>query len=122
MLVLHLMCCQHYACEFHLQNGRTALAYLSMRGDADCVRLLLNAGSENDARDKVRIACVFCCCIFLVFVGFSPTFDLRLCLSMSILLMPCFGCSFSRFVARARRFPFKICVYLNLRVLHHANV
>ncbi len=39
------------------QRGRTALIGAVVNGHADCVRLLLDAGADQDVTDKVR-ACV----------------------------------------------------------------
>ncbi len=45
------ICCATYDC---LQDNRTALIWASFHGRADCVRLLLGAGADKNAKDKVR--------------------------------------------------------------------
>ncbi len=37
------------------QIGSTALIFAAHNGRADCVRLLLDAGADKDAKDKVRV-------------------------------------------------------------------
>jgi hypothetical protein len=53
-----------------LQDNRTALIWAAFHGQAHCVRLLLDAGADKNAKDKVRgrsvgrCTCVFfCICI-----------------------------------------------------------
>ena len=36
------------------QDGYTALIFAAMHGRADCVRLLLDAGADKDAKNEVR--------------------------------------------------------------------
>jgi hypothetical protein len=52
-----------YACECMWamagQRGATALIFAAVTGHADCVRLLLDAGADKNAKDKVR-ASRFC--------------------------------------------------------------
>jgi ankyrin repeat protein len=38
----------------HAQNGRTALFYAAIKGHAECVRLLLDAGADTEAKNNVR--------------------------------------------------------------------
>jgi ankyrin repeat protein len=40
--------------EFDLQDGWTALMYAAQDGRAECVRLLINAGADKEAKDNVR--------------------------------------------------------------------
>ncbi len=40
--------------EMHAQNGRTALFYAAIKGHAECVRLLLDAGADKEAKNNVR--------------------------------------------------------------------
>ncbi len=48
------------AANFDLQDERTALISATNRGHADCVRLLIDAGADKEARDHVRILCLLC--------------------------------------------------------------
>jgi hypothetical protein len=41
------------------QNGWTALICAATNGHADCVRLLLDAGADKEAKDSVRASAVF---------------------------------------------------------------
>jgi hypothetical protein len=43
-----------FFCLFSLQDGCTAVIYSSFLGHADCVRLLLDAGADKDAKGNVR--------------------------------------------------------------------
>ena len=45
----------HCACG--CQEGRTALHYAAVGGHTEAVRLLITAGCDIDARDKVGICC-----------------------------------------------------------------
>ena len=36
------------------QDGRTALICAALKGHTDCVRLLLDAGADTNATDRVR--------------------------------------------------------------------
>ncbi len=36
------------------QGGNTALIWAGYKGHADCARLLLDAGADKNAKDKVR--------------------------------------------------------------------
>jgi hypothetical protein len=36
------------------QNGNTALMWVAARGLADCMRLLIDAGADKEAKDNVR--------------------------------------------------------------------
>jgi hypothetical protein len=38
-----------------VQYGWTTLIYAAIRDRADCVRLLINAGADKDAKDMVRV-------------------------------------------------------------------
>ncbi len=42
----------------HAQYGRTALIWAAAKGHADCVRLLLDAGADKEAKCKVRASAV----------------------------------------------------------------
>jgi ankyrin repeat protein len=66
--------------EFDLQSGRTALIIAVMHGHADCVRLLIDAGADKDAKDMVRRRSLICCCAFSFLFLFSPL----CCLSVRI--------------------------------------
>ena len=56
------------------QDGETALMCAATRGHADCVRVLLDAGADKEAKNKVRLlfrvgvrlACVFRCRAFFI--------------------------------------------------------
>ena len=39
------------------------------KGHADCVRLLLNAGADQDAKNNVRCECVCRVCLVQRFIG-----------------------------------------------------
>ncbi len=39
----------------HVQGGGTALKTAAIYGHADCVRLLLDAGADKNAKDNVRV-------------------------------------------------------------------
>ena len=45
---------RHNGTNTHTQDGVTALMYAVSHGRADCVRLLLDAGADTNAKDKVR--------------------------------------------------------------------
>ena len=36
------------------QKGRTALLHSALNGESDCVRLLVEAGADKEAKDSVR--------------------------------------------------------------------
>jgi hypothetical protein len=40
--------------QYTTQNGETALLHATIFGHADCVRLLIDAGADKDAKDMVR--------------------------------------------------------------------
>jgi hypothetical protein len=40
------------------QSGRTALIQAAQNGHTDCVRLLVQAGADKDAKDNVRVSLV----------------------------------------------------------------
>ncbi len=39
----------------HEQNGQTALIAASLKGNIECVRLILDCGADLNVRDSVRI-------------------------------------------------------------------
>jgi hypothetical protein len=53
----------------HAQRNRTALIWAATNGYADCVRLLLGAGADKNAKDKVcgrsdcRVFVCICACL-----------------------------------------------------------
>jgi hypothetical protein len=47
--------------ESDSQFGRTALILAAARGHADCVQLLIDAGADKEAKDRVRCRPLFCC-------------------------------------------------------------
>ena len=49
-----------------LQNGFTALICASDRGQTDCVRLLLDAGADKEAKSNVRRRSLFFICVFSI--------------------------------------------------------
>ena len=55
--------------ESDSQSGYTALIEAASRGHADCVRMLVDAGADKDARDNVRRRSLLCysAFIFLLF-------------------------------------------------------
>ncbi len=49
----------------HTQDGYTALIHAASNGHAACVRLLLDAGADKEAKDNVRVICCVCCaCVY----------------------------------------------------------
>ena len=48
------------------QDGDTAMIRASVNGCTDCVRLLVDAGADKDAKNHVRVHCCIaslqCCC------------------------------------------------------------
>ena len=50
-------------CENSSQDERTALMAAAFRGHADCVRLLLDAGANGLAKDKVCVRLYVCACV-----------------------------------------------------------
>ena len=52
------------------QLGWTALMHAASKGRADCVRLLIDAGADKEAKDNVRVSVVSAifACTFLVMV------------------------------------------------------
>jgi hypothetical protein len=52
-------------CESNSQSGWTALINAGYMGRADCVRLLIDAGADKDARNNVRRRCLICLSLFL---------------------------------------------------------
>ena len=51
-------------CNFRLiadsQGGRTALMYAASHGNADCVRLLIDAGADKEVKGNVRAGSLLC--------------------------------------------------------------
>jgi ankyrin repeat protein len=47
-------------CESDSQSGWTALINAGYMGHAECVRLLIDAGANKDARNNVRRRCLIC--------------------------------------------------------------
>ncbi len=45
--------------KLNSQSGRTALMRAASRGRADCVRLLIDAGADKDAKNRVRRRSLF---------------------------------------------------------------
>ena len=54
ILILFVMSCFEMCLSFELQNGSTALHHAAEVGDAECVRMLIDAGADKDATDDVR--------------------------------------------------------------------
>jgi hypothetical protein len=46
--------------EYDAQDGSTALMNASWKGRADCVRLLIDAGADKEARNNVRGRSLLC--------------------------------------------------------------
>ena len=46
-------------CESDKQDGFTALIKAAMNGRAECMRLLIDAGANKEARDRVRVGRCF---------------------------------------------------------------
>jgi ankyrin repeat protein len=59
----------YFLCSL-VQDGCTALIYAASQGNLDCVRLLLNAGADKDAKGNVRMYE-----LKYVFVRFVVVFD-----------------------------------------------
>jgi hypothetical protein len=57
-------------CNFDWQRGNTALIYAAQYGRVDCVRLLIDAGADKDAKDNVRRRFVLFCGLFLLISTF----------------------------------------------------
>ena len=45
--------------EFDSQDGWTALIWAAWNGHTECVRLLIDAGADKDAKDQVRVGQCF---------------------------------------------------------------
>ncbi len=83
-----------------MQNGYTALIEAAHKGHADCVRLLIDAGADKDAKDEVRVGrclaggasvirfffphCIFRPCYF----SYSPAFTVFGTFSFQKLIRP----------------------------------
>ena len=50
--------------EYNSQYGWTALIWAALKSHTDCLRLLIDAGANKDARDDVRCWSLLCCCPF----------------------------------------------------------
>ena len=48
-------CHDPFATHARAQLGRTALMWAVIKGHADCARLLLDAGADTKAKDRVRV-------------------------------------------------------------------
>ncbi len=48
--------------DSNLQDGWTALSIAAQNGRADCVRLLIDAGADKDAKTKVHVGRYFSGC------------------------------------------------------------
>ena len=53
LIFLDFLWVSHFHFSF-IQTGRTALLAAAEAGHTDCVRLLLEAGADTEAKDKVR--------------------------------------------------------------------
>ncbi len=56
--------------ECTLQGGFSALLIAAEKGHADCARLLIDAGADKEAKDRVRVDCCFAWGPFLLFLHF----------------------------------------------------
>jgi hypothetical protein len=57
--LISVSACRAYLCHAS-QNGWTALIWAARNGHADCLRLLLGAGANKDAKTMVRIGPFLC--------------------------------------------------------------
>ena len=48
------------ACAFDSQGGTTALIHAAVNGRAECVRLLIDAGADKEAKNDVRRRSLLC--------------------------------------------------------------
>jgi hypothetical protein len=78
-----MLCCNVYGiaimlglgcAEFDSQSGCTALIIGASQGSADCAQLLIDAGANKDAADRVRLRLLLCCCAFLIYFSFPAVF------------------------------------------------
>jgi hypothetical protein len=51
------------------EDGRTALMWATVNGHVECLRLLIDARANKEAKDKVRRRILLECCAFF-FLGF----------------------------------------------------
>ncbi len=56
---------RHIGTRVRAQYGNTALMFAAQYGHADCARLLLDAGADTNAQDKVRARAGVCASAFL---------------------------------------------------------
>ena len=87
------------------QRGWTALIYATQSGRVDCVRLLLGAGADKDAKDEVRVSCeslllrvFFALSIIPIFFFSWGSLDLSLYSNFHFVSLTCYfylvrGCS-----------------------------
>jgi hypothetical protein len=54
VFAMSLILCSVCGGKSDLQGGNTALIYAASSGHADCVRLLIDAGANKDAKTNVR--------------------------------------------------------------------
>jgi hypothetical protein len=84
---LHFTCCWWWQCvgicKFDSQHGWTALIGAAHECQADCVRLLIDAGADKDAKDNVRARSLLYLCIICTFY--------TLCLFMSLAVFVSFS-------------------------------
>ena len=70
--------------EFDVQKGSTALMWAAKEDDADCVRQLIDAGADKNAKDKVHPRSLLCRGAFL----FYPFRMLALSICVIVSLCP----------------------------------
>jgi hypothetical protein len=61
VFAVSFMLCPICCGESDSQGGNTALIRSTYWGQADCVRLLIDAGTDKEVRDQVRRRSPFCC-------------------------------------------------------------
>ena len=65
--------------ESELQGRDTALMSAAVEGHADCVRLLIDAGADKEAKDNVRVGrCLLIVAPYCLFLLFPATFSSQL--------------------------------------------